>query len=99
LKQLGFNVGLGLREAFKSIGALDPSKMSIITEDQWYAIVHRFVFAEIKRRKEKRGNVAFQRGHEGMISSPVKSPKTVTMASGEFRSNPLTQPMQSRIPS
>lgn len=96
LKQLGFNVGVGLREAFISIGTGDPSKMSVVTEDQWQAIVHRFVYAELRRRKAKREAAAAVTAEpKAKAMSPDRSPKTVAGVSGEY---PLCSKEQKRCP-
>jgi hypothetical protein len=91
-------VGVGLREAFISIGAGDPSKMSVVTEDQWHAIVHRFVYAELQRRKAKRQTAAVTPEPKEKDLPSDRSPKTVARVSGEYPLHSMEQKRHPRQP-
>ena len=58
LTELGFKISQGLQDAFIVVGSKieeQPGKLkTTISENQWLAIVHRFVFAELTRRKADR---------------------------------------------
>ena len=58
LTELGFKISQGLQDAFIVVGSKieeQPGRLkNTISENQWLAIVHRFVFAELTRRKADR---------------------------------------------